>query len=159
MLYCDSDIHFQDQTSEKLISRKRCGLAKNELIFATELCHCDYCIAWLWPKFLKLKIRYINILEIVKASTKMCNFFYRFWSLPFNGTIVDVAVRERGLHFQGQTFSSYAFQIKNGQRQWMSLANLPRFTLLPSCSCSCTMALQCLWFDVLDRARLSTNVE
>ena len=72
---------------------------------------------------------------------KMLNYdFYKDWYLPSNGTIAIGILRDLDLHFQGQT-CSYAFVIKNEQRQRMSPAHLLRFAWSPLWSCSCYISL------------------
>ena len=57
--------------------------------------------------------------------------------------IADVVLHHSDLHFQGQTFSCYAFPIKIVQWQWMSPADLPRLARpLPS---SC-WGLNLIWW-------------
>ena len=52
--------------------------------------------------------------------------FYSGWYSPSNGTIANVVLCDLDLHFQGKTFSYYAFALKKLQRQWMTPADLTR---------------------------------
>ena len=68
---------------------------------------------------------------MAKANAKnvQCCFFYIVLYLPQNRTIADVVLRHFDLHFQGETFSCFAFAIEIEQRQWMSRTDLPRVAL------------------------------
>ena len=74
---------------------------------------------------------------MVKTNTKIFNVFYRFWYWSSNGIIADVVLHHFDLHFQGQTFSYYAFEIKIVQWQWMFPEDLPQLARSLPWSCSC----------------------
>ena len=62
-------------------------------------------------------------------SQKWRNFFDRFWYLPLNGAIADVALHHFDLNCQCQTFSCFALTMKIVQWQWTSPADLPRLAV------------------------------
>ena len=61
---------------------------------------------------------------MVKLAQKGVRSVIDFDVLPLNITIADVMCYHFDLHFQGQTFTLYAFAIKKFQLQWMSPADL-----------------------------------
>ena len=78
----------------------------------------------------------LNILKTVRAGEKCPKYdFYRGLYLPSNGTIAIGVLRDIGLHFQGQTFSCYAFVIKKTRRQRIFPAYLPRLARPAPWSC------------------------
>ena len=54
---------------------------------------------------------------MVKATTDMCNVFYRCRYLQSNDTIVDSVLYHFVIRFQGQTISCYEYAIEIVQRQ------------------------------------------
>ena len=95
------------------------------LLFSVEW-HCECFNPWPWLKFSRSKIWTVNIIEMVKASAKVCQVVYRFWHLASIGTFVVDVFHHFDLNFQGQTFSCYAFAIQIVQWQRMSPTDFRR---------------------------------
>ena len=65
----------------------------------------------------------VNVLETVRAIAEMRH--YAFAEVDMRHKIATVNVVLRDLHFQGQTFSCYAFAINKLHMQRMSPTDLP----------------------------------
>ena len=112
----DSDLLFEGKHFLNLISLKRWQLA-NKCVGVSfvdfDICHRMvsmqkfYCMTFTY--ILKVKIKDVNISEMVRVSAKMCGVFCRFWYFPSNSVNAKIEVCDIDLVSEGQNLKKLIY--------------------------------------------------